>query len=80
VGIIADVSPSSIALVSKKLIILFFKAFPPFRFVLWGNSKCPNREAYLILGQSLRTYRTSKSVQWLKCFSFPKSKDKYRFA
>ena len=30
--------------------------------------------------QSLHTYRTNKSVQWLKCFSFPQSRDKYRFA
>ena len=62
----------------RKLSILFFKAFPPFCFVLWDNNKYPVREAYLILGQSLRTYRTNKSIQWLKCFSFPKSKDKYR--
>ena len=65
---------------SKKLKILFFKGIPPFRFVLWDINRHPVREAYRILGQSLRTYRTSKSVQCLKCFSFPQRRDKYRFA
>jgi hypothetical protein len=68
-------------MLSSTLKILFFKAFSPsVRFVLWGNSKSPVREAYRILSQSLRTYRTNKSVQWLKCFSFPESRGKYRCA
>ena len=77
-GVLASGSMAmTMAMLSSTLKILFFKMFPPFCFVRSGSSKYPVREVYRILSQSLRTYRTNKSVQWLKCFSFPKSKDKW---